>query len=92
MTSAELLADALGRVQETVHESVEGLTASQLTARLDDDATVIVAACDVEHTVLGRERLRTLITALHALSASQRDAVLAERATGDTERKRCWPN
>jgi DNA-directed RNA polymerase specialized sigma24 family protein len=59
-------------------------------ARLDDDATVIVAAYDVEHTVLGRERLRALITALHALPASQRDAVLAERATGDTERKRCW--
>ena len=28
MTSAELLADAFGRVQETVHEAVEGLTAA----------------------------------------------------------------
>ena len=45
MTSAELLADAFGRVQETVHEAVEGLTASQLTARLDDDANSIAWLC-----------------------------------------------
>ena len=45
MTSAELLADAFGRVQETVHEAVEGLTSSQLTARLDDDANSIAWLC-----------------------------------------------
>src|SRR6202161_1301272 len=45
MTSAELLADAFGRVQETVHEAVEGLTASQLTARLDEDANSIAWLC-----------------------------------------------
>src|SRR6202161_1614396 len=45
MTSAELLADAFGRVQETVHEAVEGLTASQLTARLDNDANSIGWLC-----------------------------------------------
>ena len=45
MTSAELLADAFDRVQETVHEAVEGLTASQLTARLDDDANSIAWLC-----------------------------------------------
>jgi uncharacterized damage-inducible protein DinB len=45
MTSAELLADAFGRVQETVHEAVEGLTASQLTARLDHDANSIAWLC-----------------------------------------------
>ena len=31
-TGADLLADALGRVQEAVHEAVEGLDAEQLTA------------------------------------------------------------
>ena len=41
MTSAELLADAFGRVNETVHEAVQGLTASQLAARLDRDANPI---------------------------------------------------
>jgi uncharacterized damage-inducible protein DinB len=45
MTSAELLADAFGRVQEAVHEAVEGLTASQLMARLDDDANSIAWLC-----------------------------------------------
>jgi uncharacterized damage-inducible protein DinB len=41
MTSADILADAFGRVQETVHEAVRGLTSSQLTARLDHDANSI---------------------------------------------------
>ena len=41
MTSADILADAFGRVQETVHEAVQGLTSSQLAARLDPDANSI---------------------------------------------------
>ena len=41
MTSAEILSDAFGRVQETVHEVVRGLTSSQLNARLDRDANSI---------------------------------------------------
>jgi len=45
MTSAELLTDAFGRVQETVHEAVEGLSAGQLTARLDEDANSIAWLC-----------------------------------------------
>jgi hypothetical protein len=45
MTSAELLADAFGRVQEVLHEAVEGLTTSQLVARLDDDANSIAWLC-----------------------------------------------
>jgi Protein of unknown function (DUF664) len=41
MTSAELLADAFGRVQETVHVAVQGLTSSQLAERLGQDANSI---------------------------------------------------
>jgi hypothetical protein len=41
MTSAEILADAFGRVQETVHEVVRGLTSSQLAERLAPDANSI---------------------------------------------------
>jgi uncharacterized damage-inducible protein DinB len=41
MTSAELLADAFGRVQETVHEAMRGLTSGQLATRLDRDANSI---------------------------------------------------
>ncbi len=41
MTSAELLADAFGRVQETVHEAVRDLTSSQLAERLGPDANSI---------------------------------------------------
>src|SRR5271157_1054533 len=41
MTTAEILTDAFGRVQETVHEAVQGLTSSQLAARLDRDANSI---------------------------------------------------
>jgi hypothetical protein len=45
MTSAELLTDAFGRIQESVHEAVEGLTTSQLAARLDEDANSIAWLC-----------------------------------------------
>jgi uncharacterized damage-inducible protein DinB len=45
MTSAELLTDAFCRVQETVHEAIEGLSAGQLTARLDEDANSIAWLC-----------------------------------------------
>src|SRR6516165_2065165 len=45
MTSAELLTDAFGRVQETVHEAVDGLSAAQLAARLDEDANSIAWLC-----------------------------------------------
>ena len=41
MTSAEILVDAFGRVQETVHQVVRGLTSSQLAERLDPDANSI---------------------------------------------------
>jgi hypothetical protein len=41
MTSAELLADAFERVRQAVHRVVDGLTAEQLTARLDPDANTI---------------------------------------------------
>ena len=51
---------------------------------------LIAARHDTEREVLGRERLRTLIAALRELPAAQRDAVLAERTFGDTERKRRW--
>jgi uncharacterized damage-inducible protein DinB len=39
------LTDAFGRVRETVHEAVQGLTTSQLAARLDDDANSIAWLC-----------------------------------------------
>jgi uncharacterized damage-inducible protein DinB len=45
VTSAELLTDAFGRVQETVHEAVDGLSADQLAARLDQDANSIAWLC-----------------------------------------------
>ena len=45
VTSAELLTDAFGRVQETVHEVVDGLSAAQLAARLDEDANSIAWLC-----------------------------------------------
>jgi hypothetical protein len=45
MTSAELLADAFDRIQQTVHEAVRGLTGSQLAARLDWDANSIAWLC-----------------------------------------------
>lgn len=45
MTSADLLTDAFGRVLQTVHQVVEGLTEDQLAARLDDDANSIAWLC-----------------------------------------------
>ena len=45
MTSAEVLTDAFERVQETVHEAVEGLSPAQLATRLDDDANSIAWLC-----------------------------------------------
>jgi hypothetical protein len=41
MTSAEILVDAFGRVQETVHEVLRGLTSGQLAERLAPDANSI---------------------------------------------------
>ncbi|MGP3979613.1 mycothiol transferase [Streptomyces sp. KR80] len=41
MNAADVLADAFGRVQEVVHEAVEGLTAEDLNARLDLGANSI---------------------------------------------------
>ncbi|HYB16284.1 MAG TPA: DinB family protein, partial [Streptosporangiaceae bacterium] len=41
MRSADILADAFGRVQDTVHGAVRGLTSSQLAVRLDRDANSI---------------------------------------------------
>jgi uncharacterized damage-inducible protein DinB len=41
VTSAELLADAFGRVRETVHRVVDGLTEDQLAQRVDDGANTI---------------------------------------------------
>ena len=41
MNVAELLTDGFGRVREEVHAAVEGLTAEQLTARLDTGANSI---------------------------------------------------
>jgi uncharacterized damage-inducible protein DinB len=41
MTSADLLADAFGRIREEVHGAVRGLTPEQLSARLDPDANSI---------------------------------------------------
>jgi Protein of unknown function (DUF664) len=45
VTSAEILTDAFGRVRETVHEAVEGLSADQLAARLDGDANSVAWLC-----------------------------------------------
>ena len=41
MRSADVLADAFGRVRETVHAAVPGLTSSQLAARLDRGANSV---------------------------------------------------
>ena len=45
MTSAELLTDAFGRVRETIHEAVDGLTGDELAVRLDPDANSIGWLC-----------------------------------------------
>ncbi|MFF1837171.1 DUF664 domain-containing protein [Streptomyces sp. NPDC058231] len=41
MNSADLLTDAFTRIQESVHSAVEGLSAGDLNARLDDGANSI---------------------------------------------------
>jgi uncharacterized damage-inducible protein DinB len=41
VTSAELLVDAFGRVQEEVHAVVDGLSADDLTYRVNDSANTI---------------------------------------------------
>jgi uncharacterized damage-inducible protein DinB len=41
MTSADLLVDAFGRIRDTVHEVVAGLTPEQLAFRVDGDANSI---------------------------------------------------
>lgn len=41
MNSAGLLVDSFGRIQEAVHEAVEGLTEDELAARVDPDANSI---------------------------------------------------
>ncbi|MGH3424381.1 MAG: mycothiol transferase [Nocardioidaceae bacterium] len=41
MNSADLLADAFGRIRQQVHASVEGLAPQQLTFRVDEDANSI---------------------------------------------------
>jgi hypothetical protein len=41
MTSAELLIDAFGRIKESVHQAVVGLTAGQLAFRPDHEANSI---------------------------------------------------
>src|SRR5579859_3435645 len=41
MTSADLLADAFGRIREEVHNAVDGLSKQQLAFRVDDDANSI---------------------------------------------------
>jgi Protein of unknown function (DUF664) len=41
MDIADLLVDAFGRVRESVHGAVDGLTGEQLTARLDSEANSI---------------------------------------------------
>ncbi|WP_335976218.1 mycothiol transferase [Streptomyces sp. CA2R106] len=41
MNTAEVLADAYGRIKEVVHAAVDGLTADELAARLDDEANSI---------------------------------------------------
>jgi uncharacterized damage-inducible protein DinB len=41
MTSAQLLTDAFGRIQEVVHEAVDGLSAEELVLRMGDEANSI---------------------------------------------------
>ncbi|MGE5285669.1 MAG: mycothiol transferase [Micromonosporaceae bacterium] len=41
MTSADLLTDAFGRIRDTVHRAVAGLTPEQLAFRVDDEANTI---------------------------------------------------
>src|ERR1700733_15381713 len=41
MTSAEVLADAFGRVRDVVHRVLDGLSPDQLAVRIDSDANSI---------------------------------------------------
>jgi hypothetical protein len=41
MNTAELLADAYGRIKEVVHEAVDGLTADELAERLDEGSNSV---------------------------------------------------
>jgi len=41
MTSADLLTDSFGRIDEVVGEVLDGLTVAELTSRLDDGANSI---------------------------------------------------
>jgi uncharacterized damage-inducible protein DinB len=41
MTSAEVLADAFGRIRDAVHSAVEGLSSEDLAFRIDGDANSI---------------------------------------------------
>ncbi|MFF0423188.1 DUF664 domain-containing protein [Streptomyces sp. NPDC004520] len=41
MNSATLLLDSFGRIREVVHDTVEGLTEEELTARVDPDANTV---------------------------------------------------
>ncbi|MBD0734825.1 mycothiol transferase [Streptomyces sp. CBMA29] len=41
MNSTELLADAFGRIQEVVHDAVDGLTAEELAFRVDEGANSV---------------------------------------------------
>ena len=41
MNTAELLADAYGRIKEVVHDAVEGLSAGELAERLDPEANSV---------------------------------------------------
>lgn len=41
MKSADLLADAFGRIREDVHQAISGLTTDQLVARVDPDANTV---------------------------------------------------
>lgn len=41
MNSTELLADAFGRIQEIVHEAVDGLSPEELAFRADEDANTV---------------------------------------------------
>jgi hypothetical protein len=45
VSSAELLTDAFGRIRDNVHGAVSGLSADQLTARVDQDANSIGWLC-----------------------------------------------
>jgi uncharacterized damage-inducible protein DinB len=41
MNSTEVLADGFGRVKESFHDAIEGLTPEELRVRLDDEANTI---------------------------------------------------